>query len=327
MWNELKALCTKDSNFILNRWDNPLHGDIPTETQGKLWPSSDEFYHPLNPVFSFFFQSPAQLDLFRVLLLRDGAQGLLDFFMRFPFPKSIKAKIIVPAELSFLVPDGWRPQVLCYRLETTRAMTEEKNYLFYGLISEASLSWPRFKNHIHDWLKQFDPRAPVTAYFATRNELFDRAWIDRKIAFEITAAFQSHFKEQINFVNWNGMVGLATRSNMTFVGLDQWRNGVDLCGVDSMMMAKAPQIWGRGTYPGFRGKKIGSWPVSFQHSIGIYTAECADSDFSHFFFMKKTAPPSAGPFLPYPIRPDLMELLGQRLSVKGFKDQAAAGAR
>lgn len=318
MWNELKSLCTKDSNFILNRWDNPLHGDIPTETQGKLWPSSDEFYHPLNPLFSFFFQAPAQLDLFKIILLRDGAQSLLDFFMRFPFPKSISTKIIVPAELLFLVPDGWRSKVLCYKLETERKMTHEKNYLFYGLVSEASLAWPRFSLHIDKWLTQFDPNANVSAYFATRNELYDKSWIDRKIAFELSSVFQSYFKNRIEFLTWDDLKGASTKSDLTYVNLDLWRYGVDLCGVDSLMMAKASQVWGRGTYSGFRGKKIGSWPISFQHSISIYTAECDHSDFSHFFFTKKTATAQFDVQLPFPIKPELMDLLAERLSVNGL---------
>lgn len=318
MWNELKALCTTDSNFILNRWDNPLHGDVPTDTQGKLWPSSDEFYHPLNPVFSFFFQTPAHIDLFKVILLRDGAQSLLDFFMRFPFPKSIQAKIIVPAELLFLVPDGWRSKVLCYKMETERQMTHEKSYLFYGLVSEASLGWPRFKHYIDKWLIQFDPNAPVSAYFATRNELYDKAWIDRKIAFELASVFQSYFKNKIEFLTWDDLTGISAKSDLTYVNLDLWRYGVDLCGVDSLMMSKATQLWGRGTYPGFKGKKIGSWPISFQHSIGIYTAECDDSDFSHFFFTKKTAPVLADVQLPFPIKPELMDLLAERLVVSGL---------
>jgi len=238
--------------------------------------------------------------------------------MRFPFPKNTEVQLIVPAELLFLVPDGWRPKVLCYKMETNRVMTHEKHYLFYGLISEASLAWPRFRLHIEKWLQQFDRNAPVSAYFATRNELYDLAWIDRKIAFEISAIFQSHFKNLIEFLNWDDLRGNSSRADLTYVNLDLWRYGVDLCGVDSMMMAQASQLWGRGTYPGFTGKKIGSWPISFQHSLGIYTAEAEHSDFSHFFFTKKTAPVLAGVQLPYPIQPDLMELLAERLVVAGL---------
>lgn len=323
MWNELKALCTKDTNFILNRWDNPLHNDTVTELQGRLWPSSEEFYHPLNPLFSFFISMHAHVDLFKVFLLRDGAEGILEFFVRFPAPKDFKVQILVPADLAFLVPDGWRPRVLCYRLATDRKMTYTNDYLFYGLVSEISLSWPRFRHHLDSWISQFDPNANVKAFFATRNEIYDKAWIDRKISFQIAGTFQSYFKNKIEFLNWKDVVGLSARSNLTYVPLDQWRNGIGLCSVDSMMMAKAPQVWPRGEYEGFRGKKIGSWPVSFQHNIDVFTCECDHSDFANFFFIKKTAPLVPYAPLPHPIIPELMELLAERLTVKGLERAAA----
>ena len=289
-----------------------------TELQGRLWPSSDEFYHPLNPAFSFFLQTHSHVNLFKIILFRDGAQSLLEFFLRFPAPKDFQVQILVPAELAFLVPAGWRSRILCYRMVTDRKMTDQKNYLFYGLISEICLSWPRFRLHIDKWIKQFDPNAPVKAFFATRPELFDKAWVDRRISFEIAGIFQSYFKQKIDFISWKDMVGLSSRSNLTYVPLDQWHNGIGLCSVDSQMMSKAPQFWGRGVYEGFKGEKIGNWPLSFKHSLDIFNLECDDNDFPTMFFHKKTAPLIPYSPLPHPIKPELMELLATRLTVKGL---------
>lgn len=317
MWNELQALAKTSPNFILNRWDNPLHADVPTDTQGNLWPSSDEFYHPLNPVFSFFFQRLENLGLFKVLTVRDGAQGLLNFFHRFPLPKTVTTQLLVPAELLFLVPDAWRPKVLCYRLEANKPRPVTSKYLMYGLISDVFLSWNRFRHHAEDWVKQFDPNADVSAYFASRNELFDQTWTDRRTGFELTAILQSYFKKRIQFLTWPEVQNIGPQSDTTLVHLDQWHNAVSLCGVDSIMLGKGLPLWGRGVYGGFTGKKIGRWPISFQHSIAVYTAECEHSDFTHFFFLKKTSPNQAQQ-LPSPIKPELMELLSQRLKVKGL---------
>lgn len=88
--------------------------------QDKLWPSSEDIYHPWNPAFADFCQSQDELELYPSLLLRDGAQSLLDFFFRFPEPTKKSSQLIVHADLSCFVPEARREKTKCYRLENYR---------------------------------------------------------------------------------------------------------------------------------------------------------------------------------------------------------------
>lgn len=317
MLNEIRGLAKGNTNFVQSRWENALSNEHFTEVQGRIWPTSDEFFHPLNPMYSIFLPSVGQINYFKVILLRDGAQMLLDFFLRFPLPKLTQTKLIVPADLLFLVPEVWHPHVFCYRLKALRPMVHQKNYFFYGLANEVFLNWRFFKHQFPAWLEQFDAAAPVQIYLANRGELYNHAWPDNNIAFEICAAFQRHFKQQLSFLKWAEVGNLSADAQRTFVSLDQFRGAAHWCTIESNMLAKCINVWPRGEYAGFQGEEIGSWPVSFQHSLHLYTAKAQHSDFSKFFFIKKMSNAPGVP-LPTPIVPELMSLLPQRLTLQGL---------
>lgn len=327
MWNELQRRARANLNFLQHRWDNPLHNDYDTELQGRLWPSSDEFYHPLNPIYSFFFRNYGHLDFYDVVLLKDGAAGILDFFLRFPIPRKNKSLFLVPADLTFLVPQAWRPQVRGYRLRGPK-FTPTTRYLFYALLTDTYLSWPHFKGQVTAWLQQFDPTAPASALFLHRSEVYDHAWSDRNITMEATAALQHHFHAPIEFLNWNETKALAGKSDLTFVGMDLRSHGTGLCAVESLMMSKAAHVLPRGRYGAFTGEKLGEFPLSFQHGLDVFSCVAPDQDFDRFLFEKKLST-YTGARLPLPIKSDLMALLTERvqLPAPAAAPRASAGAK
>lgn len=316
MLDNLKALAKDNSNFVNFRWDNPLHNDYSTEQQSRTWPSGEDFFHPLNPMFSYFFKTYEHLDFYKVILLRDGALGLLDFFLRFPTPKNCKAQLLVPADLLFLVPDGWRPKIIAYRLASPRPLKVTKRLLFYGLVSDTFLSWPRFRSQMPDWIKQFPRDASVSAFFAVRSEVFNHQWTDRKTAFEFMSIFQRAFDSTPELLDATEFKSMLAKSDITYINMDIWRSASGLCSIDNQAFGQAVQVFPRGEYKGFTGKPIGSWPMSFTNSLELYTAEAADSDFSNFLFIKKSTPTSLS--LPYPIVPKLWDLLSERLTLTSY---------
>ncbi len=311
MWADLQRRARTNLNFLAHRWDNPLHNDYDTELQGRLWPSSEEFYHPLNPIYSFFFRNYAHLDFYDVVLLKDGAIGILEFFLRFPIPRKNKSLFLVPADLTFLVPAAWRGQVLGYRLRGP-AFVPTSRYLFYALMTDSYLSWPLFKGKLASWLKQFDPDAPASALLLHRSEIFDHTWSDRRISMEVTAGLQHHFRRPLEFLTWNETKGLAGKSDVTFVGLDRTHHGTGFCAVEALMMSKAANVMPRGRYGTFRGEKLGEFPLSFQHGLEIFTCDAPDQDFDGFLFEKKLSTYTSSK-LPLPIKSNLMALLDERI--------------
>lgn len=304
MLNEIKELARNSSYFLEDRWSNPLHTSQATERQSCLWPSTDEFFHPLNPMFSAFFNEPRHLNSYDVVLLRDGATTLLDFYMRFPSPKTCRTTFFVHADLYFLVPDAWRGQTHAYRFELPETKPTKK-LVFYALISETFLSWNRFRYKIDKWLMQFPKDADVSAYFAIRNEPINHHWEDRQISFEVTSTVQSHFEKKITFLNHDALKKQGTRGDATFVNMDLLRSGVGLCGIENFFSGQAIQILPRGTYKAFDGEKIGDWPMSFNHKMSLYKGSSPHSDFGTFFFMKKTNA--------YPLTPKLIDVISERI--------------
>lgn len=306
MLEKLKRPTPRGSYFLQNRWDNPLHAAGPTEQQGCLWPSSEDFYHPLNAMFSCFFTDVKHLAAYDEVLLRDGVQTLLDFYLRFPTPKGTKSNFYVSADLYFLVPEAWRPQTKAYRLQSTRPHKMQKSLLFYGLVSETFLTWSRVKRTFPQWLKRFDPNADVCGYFTIRNEPLNHKWEDRTTSFELMSLLQHHFKKPIDIMAHTDFIKQGVRADMTYVNLDRFYNGVGLCSVDNTFMGQAIDIFPRGHYAAFSGKEIGKWPMSFNHQLALYEGGCPHEDFTQFFFMRKMNA--------YPYTPKLIDLVAERLT-------------
>ncbi len=318
MWDDLRRRSAGTLNFAQHRWENPLNQKDASDRQGKLWPSGEDFFHPLNPLFSFFIRHQHQLELFQVLLLRDGAQTLLDFFLRFPSPKS-DTRLLVDANLAFLVPAGWRPHTLYWRMEPTRPAPPATlhHLLFYGLFSQTFLSEPLFRKHLHQWLGQFPTDADVGAYFSQRGDLLDPGGTEQLMGYQTTAAFQSRFRRPLRFLRRRELGEYALEGRHTFVHMDLWRHGVSLCSVESQMMGRGMPLHPRGVYGGLAAEKIGQWPLSFNHALTVWQGTAADEDFNGFLFEKKISP-QKDMALPFPIKTHLLGLLEKRLSVPGI---------
>lgn len=306
MFDHLKQLSKHANTFLDNRWTSPLHTDAATEKHSSLWPSSDDFFHPLNPMFSVFFADTRQVNAYDVVLLRDGAHTLLDFYIRFPTPKKSRTLFLVNAELYFLVPDAWRSQTLAYRVDYAHQKPSNK-LVFYGLISETFMSWNRSKYHLPNWLKKFSPDSDVSAYFVVRNEAINHQWDDKTISFEVATTLQHHFNKKIEFLNYESLKKQGSNGEATFVSLDLWRTGVGLCAIENLFMGQAIKVHPRGKYEAFSGEKIGEWPMSFGHKMSIYRGDCPDSDYGTFFMMRKMNA--------YPLTPKLLDILAERLKV------------
>ncbi len=305
MFDHLKHLAKQSNFFLGDRWNSPLQTQAATEAQSCFWPSSDDIFHPLNPMFSVFFNDARQVGAYDVVLLRDGAQTLLDFYLRFPTPKKSRTLFLVQADLYFLVPEPWRAQTLAYRIDPRPSQTKKK-LVYYALVSETFLCWNRFKHHVADWLKQFPSDAEVSAYFAIRNEPINHNWDDKSLAFEVTTALQHHFSNKIDFLNIDGLKKQGSNADATFVTMDLFRTGVGFCAIENMYAGQAINIHPRAVYQAFSGEKIGEWPLSFNHKMSIYLGDCPDADYGTFFFMKKMNA--------YPLTPKLLDTMNQRLT-------------
>ncbi len=314
MLETLKLRAAKNKNFLKERWESPINSQYATDQQGKLWPSSEEFFHPLNPIYSCFLKKASDLEYFNVILLRDGAYMLLDFFFKFPTPKPNFAQIIVPAHLSFLVPKTWHSHVLCYKVRKDGPKELTKKLVFMALGSECFMSWPIFKSQMDSWLEQFPKNAEVSTFFSTRADPVDPDFSEKKLTFEFLTKFSRYFENDITLLTGPELKSKFSKSENSFINLDLYQSATSLCSMEVVASSSSCPVYQRPEYEGFSGKLMGTWPISFNTHFDLFNLETRDSDFEEMLYAKKMIP-ATGAALPYPIVPKLLTLMQQRISI------------
>ena len=315
MLDNLKERLKSNKNFMKERWDGPLHSQYATDQQGKMWPSSEDFYHPLNPMYSLFLMKQTDLEYFKVVLLRDGAFLILDFFYRFPIPKDKAPIILVPADLSFLVPRAWKPKVLFYRLIDNRHHQMTNELVFLALASDCFFSWQIFKPKMNEWLQRFPKNASVSCYFSIRPDPIDPDHSqEKKITFEFLTKFQNHFNQELTLINGQELKAKLVKPENTFINFDLYQSANYLCTMETVAKSQGAQVLERPKYTGFKGERLDIVPVTFNVNIEILNGSAEHCDFDELYFLKKTLTPT-GASLVYPIVPKLMEILDKRFNI------------
>lgn len=278
---EIPEMKIQESNFVLSRWDRKIHQQTHTKTQHHLWPSAEDFYHPWNPTFGFYFTTTQHMEIYPMLLLRDGAEGISDFFLRFPIYKKSFSKLAVHADLWFLIPESWRTHTVLYRMKPHRNFlkTTEK-IVIYALTSESFLSWSLLQPTLEEWISTTIPQSStVGVYFSQREELYDTSHRERTAGQELLRSLQHHLDSKVNLLNLQSLKLSGDDCNTTFIHLDLWKNSVALCSIDSYMQSRACQIFPIHTYQSKQETPIASKRISLNHEITLYKN---DNDLSHF---------------------------------------------
>lgn len=139
------------------------------EFKSYLWPTSEEYYSPLSPIFVSVSLNPTELNLQSEWLARDGLIPLLWFFKRNPNPGNFKQRLFVHEEFSPYVPTVWRKQVGSYRVVNSRvSMLNKPNKIFLtGMVSDSTHSLDFLDSNIECLLKTIgkDRLAKMEKYF------------------------------------------------------------------------------------------------------------------------------------------------------------------
>lgn len=115
-----------------------------------------DYFSPLNPVFLNHFLRPEFLSKFKVVLVRDGINGLWDFFKKYPICFGKEFILIIPCDLYFLVPNGWLKQCTFYRRSFKDKSGLPKNTLIIdGLCNDYDINLNEIKRLL-DNLSNFD---------------------------------------------------------------------------------------------------------------------------------------------------------------------------
>lgn len=270
MSQKIPEMVELQDNFTFGRFYRRIHQETQTQIQNKIWPCAEDFFHPWNPTFGFFFTSEAHMKLYDMILLRDGAQGVVDFFLRFANYKTGFSKVAIHEDLAFLVPKGWRNKTLYYRIEKNKPNIKTNKFILFGLQSEAFLHWDEFQYNHDKWIKKnFTRDSEINLYFPVREEPFKTERRDSCGGAQFICELQRHSRKKVNMLTLSELKLLMDNSDYTFVHLDLWKNVVSLCSIENLAYSKPCQIIPRKPFNGRKTSEIARKALSLNHDLVI----------------------------------------------------------
>jgi hypothetical protein len=173
-----------------------LRGYFSLKFKEFFSPDSEYYKSFINPIFSFEFEMSEEkfLEQVKVFSLRDGVMPLMRFFAIYKIPPAYCPLLIVDSQLSSLVPQSWRANVVLRTpfVEEPRKMNN-KVILF---CSPDSMSLPLdiLENELRIIEKKLKPEDELLILFSSmrmRGEghaIWDQSW-DLKILLNISLKF------------------------------------------------------------------------------------------------------------------------------------------
>ncbi len=107
---------------------------------GHFWPATQEYFNPLNAVFSAQVLSLTTLRSRPIWLFRDGLIPLMWFFKTIPSPKGLQSKMILPIKFANVVPQAWQQNVKYYEIvQAPNALADISAIYVAGVIGALQL--------------------------------------------------------------------------------------------------------------------------------------------------------------------------------------------
>ena len=135
--------------FAKDLWE----GNSKKEMEFNL--AFQDYYSPLKPCFLGHYKNPQVLNRFKLLMARDGILGLKSFFKDQNEPLK-DLTLLIPFELSFLVPLNWMEQCAYYKINSTLCCKNSfKNLIIDGQAEPENINIDIFSEKLSN-LKDYD---------------------------------------------------------------------------------------------------------------------------------------------------------------------------
>ncbi len=121
MLDKIKDIVDRNicENLISKKWDIQFRNADFEQIYWHHHPMTERYYFEGNPLFTFELQSPLEMECYPIVMLRDGALGILDFFINYPRPWSdLKTMFLIPERFESLVPKFWKDHVAIYKVQS-----------------------------------------------------------------------------------------------------------------------------------------------------------------------------------------------------------------
>lgn len=121
---------SQDEIFAMNNTEKWKTSALNAEEfQNYILQHSQYYFSSLNNIFLFMLKDLASLSYFDKVFVRDGALSLALFFLQNPSPRQLNTKLIIDFELAYLVPAGWKQNVIFSQFNLDELNPKDRNSL------------------------------------------------------------------------------------------------------------------------------------------------------------------------------------------------------
>ncbi|GEM_PF-7015442 len=264
-----------------------------------LYPLTADYFHSLNPFYSYnavnfdFFAS------FPVVTLRDGAFSLGTFFCQ-SLSKLMNSEqtILVHEDCEQFVPDQLKSRTLSYKMTQPRRIEihEAKTILMVGVISDQVLEDIQIIKEKIDLLSRMGPKAKLKIYLQTRKNPFELLYAEPQHTNSFFYEMIKDLKVKPDFITSEQLAGMGFLKETYVINLtsDNFINADSF--TDFILASKGATIheWSE---PSAESPLL-TVPISLFHRMDICEIK-KKSIFNELVFLRKRFPSTTPLFDPY----------------------------
>lgn len=202
---------TSDERYIFNARRLWRAEDYLSEKMNHiLSPFVLEYHSYLKPLFLFEIKDTSVLNFFDFALIRDGAIGLMDFFLSNPTPEKFTCHLIVHRKLAIFVPKEWRDQILFY--EALPSITHKSEETSSDIFLTAFVDPFNINiEHAREVIQSLSDRYENAYCLFTYPPSWASGAVERQTEhyFELTRLVCEKFSNRARFVNLTNLNSLA----------------------------------------------------------------------------------------------------------------------
>ena len=264
-----------------------LKRDLWPKLSSDLYPLAGEYYHDLNPFFSFNILNYEFFSTFPVVTLRDGFYSTAVFYS-LQFAKLLKNKqtLLVHKKNEAIVPDQLKNKSFSYKMVQPKRIhiSVAKQVILIGVVSDQILeNYEQILAKL-EILKEISPQTKVKIYFQTRKNPFEQNYSEHLITTPFMYQLFKKIKSDPQFITTSELVQLGFLKETYVINLMNDTFFIADSYIDYLLSSKGATIheWDA---PSIKAP-LKTHPISLFHQIEINEIK-SQTIFSDLIFIKK----------------------------------------
>lgn len=264
-----------------------LKRDSWPKLSSDLYPLAGDYYHDLNPFFSFNVLNFDFFSSFPVVTLRDGFYSTTVFYT-LQFAKLLKNKqtLLVHQNNEPIIPDQLKDKTFSYKMVQPKRIkiSEAKQVILIGVVSDQTLeNYDQILAKL-EILKEISPQTKVKIYFQTRKNPFEQNYTEHISTTPFMYHLFKKLKNDPQFMTTSDLVQLGLLKETYVINLVKDSFFIADSYIDYLLSSKGATIheW---EAPSTNAPLL-SHPISLFHHIEINKIK-SPTLFNDLIFIKK----------------------------------------